>query len=608
MSTVAGLTLGGVSALFQVFDSCDRLYRGHQRIHAFGQDFNRVKRMLDSHYMAVDQIAKRKLWEISNDNLKFQELKELLATIRNLFEDCNREMQKYASFESDVEGSSNPDISDVSGGHNMSSKATSPERFKDEAVKPTHLPHSRLSWWKRITSSNAKSDSRHQGDTHLIDEEPTLNIKSHQHILETSTVRSVAKRQKNASLSRQHSIPLYLRASWAHNGKHIEKIVDEIAKHVEILERTVRLRTTFSPVIPGPNEKLQKIQKCLLAIHHGLMSINKDSTHCKAFPFAIQLREDTEANASDLAQEEYLNVEYGAFVVNAQKSKDASLKCNKLLFIGSIDKTNDRTEPSLTLTSDMLSWDSLNEASPKGPVKHVGSFKSKMGYHPVLCDTSEDFCCSSNLGEIFSDSKYKERMSPLLITQMTRLILTSHVQLKKVMDVKKTNLRPECYCYFANQNDSFDPFEGTPPRITCPWLLNGFGLPQRRRLGHGSGVAPSLNVNLLELGLLIHQVCSGQPVHYGHGVEGLSHAKEKALREISIVRKMAGPPFDDLIEKILCLGNAAHSDSEDEGVETVKEENLLMGYIEALRLHESSVSLAVGYYMVGPPNIRSGVS
>ena len=73
------------------------------------------------------------------------------------------------------------------------------------------------------------------------------------------------------------------------------------------------------------------------------------------------------------------------------------------------------------------------------------------------------------------------------------------------------------------------------------------------KLGRGSGVAKTSNDSLVEVGLVIFQICSGQLIDYGTDSTGLAKGRVKCMCELRIIENIVSSPLVHIIEVILSL-------------------------------------------------------
>ena len=90
------------------------------------------------------------------------------------------------------------------------------------------------------------------------------------------------------------------------------------------------------------------------------------------------------------------------------------------------------------------------------------------------------------------------------------------------------------------------------PLVLSPWLGVGFG--KRAEigiLGDDSGVEDQSTNVMVELGLLLFQVGSGQPIDYGLGSLGVHQAKTRAVQALQTVRIRVSSAYANVVQGLL---------------------------------------------------------
>lgn len=155
------------------------------------------------------------------------------------------------------------------------------------------------------------------------------------------------------------------------------------------------------------------------------------------------------------------------------------------------------------------------------------------------------------------DMRHNFRMSQRL--QLASLITGAHAYFAKIR-TSCTEVRPSNFRYYHTQRNipSWDEDE---PYVLNPYISIGFGTRKpTRSLGSSSGVSQHANKTVVELGLLLYQIGSGNNLDYGRGYEGFRQAKLSALSAMRLLGRSAGPRFSEVTE--MCL---TYSGSQDDG-------------------------------------------
>ncbi|KAL9075833.1 MAG: hypothetical protein Q9157_003868 [Trypethelium eluteriae] len=176
------------------------------------------------------------------------------------------------------------------------------------------------------------------------------------------------------------------------------------------------------------------------------------------------------------------------------------------------------------------------------------------------------FNTKRTLENLLDTSDFKD-VSATPRTQLAVLLAIAHLYFTEVLDgLPDPIVRPSHFEFYLRaeadgQWNNLDSF------LCTPYLSIGFGLrPPKVDIGAESGVVDSVHNPLVELGLLLYQVASGDRIDYGHGIGGLRSARDKALHRLHAVDRELGVPFAELVESCLSIKEreARGSKSKDE--------------------------------------------
>lgn len=171
----------------------------------------------------------------------------------------------------------------------------------------------------------------------------------------------------------------------------------------------------------------------------------------------------------------------------------------------------------------------------------------------------------STLRALLSHAEYRERMQPVQIAQLARLLLYSHLYLGKVRETCPMP-RPQNHSFYrpANQDSMW---AQDSPLALRPWLTFGFGRrPDMNIQGIESGVDNEGGQVMSELGLLLFQIATGEPLDYGTGSRSFIEAKRKALQSLGLVDRRVSSGYTRIVTDLLnfeCVPLHLRADEDD---------------------------------------------
>jgi hypothetical protein len=193
--------------------------------------------------------------------------------------------------------------------------------------------------------------------------------------------------------------------------------------------------------------------------------------------------------------------------------------------------------------------------------------------HRLFVHTSKVYSSERDLQKLLQDASLAH-LKPLLRSKLAILLAYSHLYFS---EVKRSHpqyiIRPANFVYYqAHESGNWDEVS---KYLFGPYISLGFGeKPPRIEVGEESGVIEEKRNPLAELGLLLFQIASGEPVDYGQdGLEGLTKARTKALVRLHQVEKTWGAEFTEIVE--MCLLSKDRIDLDDR----LEEEDALVGKI-----------------------------
>ena len=96
-----GITLSSISVFLDVFDVCDRLYRGVKLTWRFGTDFWQLQQALDAQWARLETTVRKRMVksteiEVDNpDHYVTKTIRNQLESMRIYFDGCNKLMARY---------------------------------------------------------------------------------------------------------------------------------------------------------------------------------------------------------------------------------------------------------------------------------------------------------------------------------------------------------------------------------------------------------------------------------------------------------------------------------------------------------------------------------
>ena len=183
------------------------------------------------------------------------------------------------------------------------------------------------------------------------------------------------------------------------------------------------------------------------------------------------------------------------------------------------------------------------------------------------------------LTDILYDPSYVEHITPIEITWLAKLLVTSHVCFLPVQRELNIQPRPSNYRFYCKPEDDFDPCVDGSPLVLEPFLSIGFGTSRKSTFGALSEFNHPPYASVMELGLVLYQVGAGRVINYGAGRAGLAQAKAKILRELeqdSSVDAFAGSSYVSITEGCLNMWTRFRQHSDDLAAMQRREEEYLL--------------------------------
>ena len=402
-------------------------------------------------------------------------------------------------------------------------------------------------------------------------------------IFDKAYISDEYERQRDAASTVQAGSRWSRRVSWAYSDKrtlldHIESLSQCNNEVERLLDANKRSRRTLVQRATRKTSSLsstaQMVSKALKRVHESLLTLSSQSENSAPSQLSIQLREDCEANRRELASVPEVRLRDDSYVFNFQEQREGHLESTAdLLLVETLKNPSDRQE-NRPDTKDI--GESLQELgtlgtlgrgkhTPSGKVETWGFFRHPSHEHDIhvlFHESSSQWRSPSDLAGILASSDYRDHVNPTHIIQLARLIMTSHISFSQVRQSLAVEPRPIHFRYFCKVDQDARNWNIDDPIVLRPWLSCGFGSPQRYVLGEGSGIAKYPGSSMVELGLLLYQICAGENLDYGNGDSGLIKAKTRALREMNKVDRAVGTMLAGIVEDLLSPNTLVSPDGE----------------------------------------------
>ena len=402
-------------------------------------------------------------------------------------------------------------------------------------------------------------------------------------IFETVEVRDEYERQRDAASSVQAGSRWSRRVSWAYSDKKtLMDHIDSLSRCNNEVERLLDANKQSRPTLllratrqtSALSSTAQMVSKALKRVHESLRVLNSQSENLPLSHLSIQLREDCEANRRELASVPEVQLRDNSYVFNLQEQKQGDFgNTADLLLVETLKSPSSEhdNEPDTNGISNSLqelrTLGPLDQGkhTPSGKVETWGFFRNPSHEHDInilFHESSSQWRSPSDLAGILASSNYSDHINPTHIIQLARLIMTSHIFFSPVRQSLAVEPRPNHFRYFCKVGKDASNWNIDDPIVLRPWLSCGFGAPQRHVLGEGSGIARYPHSSMVELGLLLYQICAGENLDYGNGDNGLINAKSMALKELNKVDCAVGITPAEIVQDLLSPNTLVSADGE----------------------------------------------
>ena len=394
------------------------------------------------------------------------------------------------------------------------------------------------------------------------------------------------------------------RAKWAIiDWQKLHDNLEHIRVSIDGLHSLLRLEHSYSPRASpakqhtAANSALLPVRKALRRLHHGLTGLNDASQ--PDHQLSIQLREHWDSTSAELSSLADVEVREGSYVFSIQKSESSDPKTDSILLLVDTPKEvpdSQHEDPMTTNLPRMANLDAPKDTAmsstsdPRSRIETWGYFSTPQrrsisnDLHIVHRATTL-WRSPLHLADVISDPSYLEHITPIEITWLAKLLVTSHLCFLPVQRKLNVQPRPSNYRFYCKPEDEFDPWVDGNPLVLKPFLSIGLGTSRKSALGALSEFNHPPYASVMELGLLLYQIGAGRVINYGSGRAGLAQAKAKILRELerdSSVDAFAGSSYVSIVEGCLNMWTRFRLYSDDLPAMQRREEEYLWEVVAQL--------------------------
>jgi hypothetical protein len=305
-----------------------------------------------------------------------------------------------------------------------------------------------------------------------------------------------------------------------------------------------------------------------------------DETGKPDHQLSIQLREhwdNTSTEASSLAD---IDVRDGSYVFSIQKSQPNDPGTDSVLLLVDTLKDVPSSQNGDTMITDLPRLRYLDDPrdptqsrtlDERGRVETWGYFPTRRSRSVtndlhIVHQVTASWRNPLHLADILSDPSFVEHITPVEITWLAKMLVTSHLCFLPVQRDLNVQPRPSNYRFYCNAEEDFDAWAKDNPLVLKPFLSIGFGTSRKSTLGDPSDFNHPPYASVMELGLVLYQIGAGRVINYGSGRAGLAEAKNRVLRELereSNVDTLAGSSYVSIIQGCLNMSTRFRLYSDD---------------------------------------------
>ena len=417
---------------------------------------------------------------------------------------------------------------------------------------------------------------------------------------------AIETREQEAGQS-QKTVNFWKRMEWVHRDQEsLRSTIEDLRRGNNNLESYLMLCSIGNPAGALPSSDkvaafwpvARRIDGALRTLHKGLTKINPRSGARESYFLSLQLREDHHDTWRELNAQDGVSLQDDSYVFNIQRHSQKSLADDAVLF--SIEAYTSAKDIQQTLAEEPLSSaQALSDLHDREVIQDDEARDSVVlwGYQVLepkvspnifvfYRDNEGSWSTPTTLEDVLAQGEYRDRISPAQTVQLARVVTSTYLHLAGVRDSCEVP-RLANYRYYKT-SDEQDTWDSGSPRVLRPWLACGFGRkPKAPKLGAGTGEARPPNALIVELGLVLYQIGTGDPIDYGSGRQGLTDAKNRALKGLDKLDRRIGSVFGEIVAGFLNFSSTAAY--LEQGHERLDETEYIQNAISALVAYEQMV-------------------
>ena len=425
-------------------------------------------------------------------------------------------------------------------------------------------------------------------------------------MLRAPAINEESERRQSEVATMQSTTPFHRRLTWALSDKEeLEKLINGLRRCNNDIESLLLPTSTKESALllrdKNPTEtssdSVHQVKKALGNVHEALAKLNtptdaiREGNRQQECQLSVQLREDSEVNRKQLLQEPNVRLRDDSYIFNIQRQVDKDPKSTAdMLFVETLKRPPDQLRTMFDIPKYQSPTELHNLALPPAVgdgVEELGFFRtpSTRDIHVLFRDKSKRLHSPLNLKDIVDSADYRDRMNPTQIVQLVRLVLKSYLFFSIVRQTLDTHARLIHFRYFCRVGEEAVDWNVEKPIVLRPWLSFGFGSPRRYNLGEDQGVQQISSPPLIELGLVLYQICVGKVMDYGAGAS-VTRAKSTALKSLNEIDKAVGSTLTEIVHVLLSPTSLVAPKAK---IGEAKETEYILNAIATLRTYEEKV-------------------
>ena len=363
------------------------------------------------------------------------------------------------------------------------------------------------------------------------------------------------------------SVSYWRKVAWVHEDREaLKELIGDIRdanNDLGSLIDSIAIETSQTTLPRFPRVEsmwpmVRRVERDLHALHHDLRHVNNATNGHGPYHLTIQLFEDHDDNKSDFEKllDGQLRLNDNSHVFNIQRHASEQMQDERSeLFVIETAEYDEAVASRLPRLHRLQALDSpqgVDFASAPG-VECWGYLSAPDPIEiasVVFRSTDASWSSKITLRNVLEGGIYRTKITPIQTVQLARLILCTHLYLERVLrDFPK--LRPEHYRYYQTPEEDKE-WDSDSPLVLSPWLAIPFGrrLPAPK-MGARRGVPQAQSNAMIEIGLVLYQIGTGEPVQYESGDQALKNAKDGALQTLDKLDKRVSSIYAEMVQEFL---------------------------------------------------------